>query len=104
MNDMEQSLTVTLYGREYSIRCAPHEVDTLRRAASYLDRMMHNIATTQELVSIDKIAVISALTVAFEHVEQNSQANKDSANVDRRLKKLLEKMESALTYQEELEV
>lgn len=107
MNQLE----VHIMGQSYVLTCPPEGEDQLRDAASRVDRVMCRIRDTGKARVRDRIAVLTALNLAFElaqsdlpdtpfkkdpyllETEENIEKNRASEAI---LKAVLQRLDSAL--------
>lgn len=88
MNTPKKSvLAVTILGKEYKIGCIPELQDSLKRSAKYLDNKMRDIRDLHQIVGLDKVAVLAALHIAHELLN-NSAPTIDDHQVNEKLKEL----------------
>jgi cell division protein ZapA len=95
---------VHILDKEYRVGCQDGEEDSLRASARYLDQRMRDIRDTGKVIGIDRIAVMAALNIAHELLEQQGQKQRVSQNINQRIRTLQERIESALTENNQLEV
>jgi cell division protein ZapA len=58
-------VTVTIFGRQYSIK-SEVDPDHIEKAAAYLDSKMQEIADSYPNISENRIAVLAALNITYE--------------------------------------
>lgn len=83
---------VTLLGKPYTIACNPGEEASLDRAAQYLDRAMKGVHAHSKTLGSEKVAIMAALNIANELLQQSDQQRIKDADVAR----LSERLERAL--------
>jgi cell division protein ZapA len=59
------SVTVTVFGREYSIK-SEVDPDYIKKAADYLNSKMQEIADSYPNISENRVAVLAALNITYE--------------------------------------
>lgn len=59
-------LDIHLLDKVYKISCPPGEQENLRRAAALLDRRMRDIRAGSRVMTLERLAVITALNLAHE--------------------------------------
>ncbi len=94
-------VTVKIYDQSYHLKCHVDDAEQLRQAAKRLDQMMRTVSEQQHILSIDKVAVITALTITQEYLKLHQDSSTEIQSVNTRLKKLLQKIQNTLTHQEE---
>lgn len=67
MNDAS-GVKVMILDREYQINCPEEEREGLLTAAHYLDSKMREMRSRSHNIGVDKLAVITALNIAYEMV------------------------------------
>jgi len=97
MADQVQTVKVTILDKDYQINCAPDEVNALKQSASYLDEKMREIKSRSSIFGLDRIAVMAALNIANDYL---NQASRTEAVVDTQaeaIRMLSGKLDQALT-------
>lgn len=90
------SVAVTILGKEFHVACPDEERSGLLASAALLDRRMKEIRDNGRIVGMDRIAVIAALNLAHEMLEQSGQREALSHTLTKRLRSLQERVEEAL--------
>lgn len=90
------AINVTILDREYAVACSPEERDGLIQAAAYLDGKMREVRSSAKLVGLERIAVMAALNIAFESLQQKQELSRVGTDVGEELKKMNAKLEAAL--------
>lgn len=67
-------LDVTIFGREYRVACAPGEESALQAAVRLLDARMNEVAGKLKSANSERVAVMTALNLAHEHLARSSGA------------------------------
>lgn len=88
-------VTVRILEKEFCVACPADERDSLLASARYLDGKMRQIRDSRKVVGIDRIAVICALNLAHELL-QNTAGTVAENNFATRVKNLHDKIEGAL--------
>ena len=65
-NAEENSIEVTLLGRNYRVTCGDGEREALMQAVAYLDGKMNEIKNSSKVTGTERIAVMAALNIAHE--------------------------------------
>jgi cell division protein ZapA len=97
-------VTVHILDKEYRILCQDGEQNDLLASARYVDSKMRDIRVTGKVIGTDRIAVMAALNIAHELLQQNQTKAQAGENVAKRLRGLQEKIEIALKTGNRLEV
>lgn len=88
-------VTVRILEKEFCVACPAEERDSLLASARYLDGKMRQIRDSRKVVGMDRIAVICALNLAHELL-QNKTAAPTENSFTARMKHLHDKIDSAL--------
>lgn len=73
------TLEVKILDKEYLVACPEEEQDALMRAARHLDRKMREIRASGKVFGLERIAVMAALNITHELLEQDSMSDATSA-------------------------
>ena len=82
------SVTIHILDREYQISCSEKEKKGLLSSAAYLDGKMREIKSFGNTLGTDRIAILSALTIAHELLnlskveEELNMVNEQVANIE----------------------
>ena len=87
---------VHILDKEYRVACQRGEEDELRKSARYLDQKMREIRTGGKVIGSDRIAVMAALNITHELLEQKGNQSTGSQAISRRLQTMQEKIDIAL--------
>lgn len=90
-----KTLTVTILEREYRVACPEGQEPKLEQAASALDRKMKEIRSTGKVFGIERIAVMAALNLTRELLDQEPVASHEQDTLSR----LESKIDGALPEQ-----
>ena len=96
MNDINIPVVVRILEKEYRVACQRGEEEALQNSARYLDQKMREIKTRGKVIGSDRIAVMAALNIAHELLEQKGHENTGSQAISRRLQMMQEKIDIAL--------
>jgi len=98
----ENSIEVTLLGRNYRVTCGPGEREALMQAVAYLDGKMGEIKKNSKVTGTERIAVMAALNIAYELLSVKIGGGLDVGQVKRRISDIEAKLDAALAQQEKL--
>jgi cell division protein ZapA len=98
----QESLTLTIFGRDYRIACTPEERADLVACARYVDAKMNDIRDTGKVVGADRVAVMAALQIAQELFSAKAGGGASLGELKRRLRQLNEMTDDMLATQEKL--
>lgn len=95
------AVSVYILDKEYRVVCREGEQDGLRASAQYLDRRMREIRQSGRIVGADRIAVMAALNITHELLEQRTTQGHGEQVLSQRIQSLQEKIEGALNDERE---
>lgn len=77
-------VTVRILDKDYVVACQPEEKDGLLASARHVDERMREIRKSGRVVGTDRIAVMAALNLAYELLQQGQkEAALDIAAMER---------------------
>ncbi len=91
-----KTITVCILDKEYRIACAVSEESGLKAAAEYLDQHMRQIRQTGKVIGVDRVAIMAALQMAFELINQHQGSTPASSSFTTRLQKLTQRLNESL--------
>jgi len=98
MNQDVIGVTVQLLGIDYRIACRRDERAGLIAAAHHLDSKMREVRDhSSKLLSPDAIAVMSALNVSYEWIQQQQQLTEQDTVLRHHTQDLLQKVDDLLS-------
>jgi len=73
-----ETITVSIFDKDYQVSCPADEVQALRDSAFYLDQKMREIKKSGSVLGLDRLAVMAALNItndflSVDREHQNSQ-------------------------------
>lgn len=74
MNEELARVTVRILDKEYQVACPDEERDMLMESAELLNRKMQEIRTAGKVVGLDRIAVMAALNLSHEILQNRAAA------------------------------
>ena len=88
--------TVEILGKHYPVRCPEEEVESLTRAATFLNEKMLEIQEQAKSAGAERVAVIAALNIAhqFQLLEQQNSGMIDK--IHHKINNLQEKLDTAI--------
>lgn len=95
-------ISVEILGKIYKVKCKAENVHGLRDAAVYLDKEMRNVRDNSQVIGLDRVAVITALNLAYQLLSIEKQGGKDVSVFTERVADLQKRIENALTQSEQL--
>ena len=103
-SDKNKAVSVTILDKEYRVACTPDEEEALLASARFLDQRMREIRTSGKVIGADRVAVMAALNMAHELLDQRQHQDEAADSVGKRLRGLKDKVEIALNDSAQLEL
>lgn len=103
MKALQEGISVSLLGKQFSVACPENERTSLAAAAEYLDRRMREIHATGKVIGLERCAVMAALNIAHELLELR-RSDGLSEEFEAKLRSLQQRIDVALQEQRELEL
>jgi len=103
MSDDMVGASVEIMGKTYQVKCPQAEIKSLQRAAQYLEEKMRIMRETG-ILSIDRVAIITALNIVHQLLMVEQQKNHHFQSINQRLHDLQAKVEQALTPNSQMEL
>ena len=94
--DNPVAVTVEILGVEYRIACEEGEKEALIASARYLDEKMHDVKSTGKVIGGERVAVMAALNISNELLQQKFVDHDRQKMIKSRLGGLQERIEIAL--------
>jgi cell division protein ZapA len=88
-------VAVNILDREFLIACTAEERPGLLAAARYLDGKMREMRTGARGAGLDRIAILAALNISHELLNEKQRETADSAQLAEKLQVLHTKLERA---------
>jgi cell division protein ZapA len=104
MNDRIVRVSVRILEKEYQVACPIEERSDLLDAAEFLNGKMREIRDTGNIVGADRIAVMAGLNLANELLKLRGKEQPVDGEIGKRVRNLREKVESALTRGQQLDL
>lgn len=104
MSKAGEPIAVNILGKEYRIACEPGAENELISAARFLDARMREVRGSGKVIGTDRIAVMVALNLAHELLEEKSEQDSAASSANKRLRALRERIEIALNDSTQLEL
>lgn len=96
-------VTVKILEKDYRIACAPNHKDSLEDSAALLNDKMLEIRTSGKVIGSDRIAVMAALNLAHDLLQQQQQTAGES-QLKQHLKQLREKIDGVVNETKQMEL
>lgn len=94
-NDILQ-VPVRILDKEYTIACPAEEREGLLESARILNDKMRDIRNSGKVIGSERIAVLAALNITHELLQQRHNGSGYTDDLSRRLRRLQERIEGAL--------
>lgn len=75
-----QTLSINILDRSYNIRCPKDQAEALKESAQYLDGQMRKMRSGNQVMSTDRVAVVTALNLAHELLTYRSHHSENEIN------------------------
>lgn len=98
------AVNVSIMGKDYLVACGDDEKQDLLRSAEYLDHKMREIRDSGKIIGTDRIAVMAALNIAHELLNQEGSGDVSQGMMRDRIMSLSNKIEDALYKSRQLEI
>ncbi|MFA5626567.1 MAG: cell division protein ZapA [Thiohalomonadaceae bacterium] len=89
-------IPVHILDKEYTIACPESERQGLLESARILNDKMREIRSTGKVIGSERIAVLAALNITHELLQQKHNGNSYTDDIGRRLQRLQARIENAL--------
>jgi cell division protein ZapA len=97
----EETIDISLNGREYRVACPPEEREALADAAAHLDEQLRKLAARTGAAG-EKLAIMTALNIAHEFIAFQRSGGFDMPDLRRRIGAMTARLDEALDSQERL--
>jgi len=98
------TVTVKILDKEYQVSCPQDEVEALTSSARYLDQQMRQIRETGKVFGIDRIAVMAALNLANELLQNRQVLGSLQSEANGRARHLTDRIMVALAEHKQLKL
>jgi cell division protein ZapA len=90
------TVALQIFGREYRLACPAEQTADLKRAAQLLDTRLRELKNADKLLTLDRLAVLAALTFAQELVGENASLHQQKSDLSDQLKRMHAKLDGVL--------
>jgi cell division protein ZapA len=101
VNEEPTPVSVRILDKDYLIACQPEEQDGLLAAARNVDERMREIRKTGRVIGADRIAVMTAINLAYELLHKNGKEGPFGAGEVERLAAIQGRIAAALADREQ---
>jgi len=98
-----QPINISILDKDYKVACPPGEQSALLESARFLDSKMREIRDSGKIIGTDRVAVMAALNIAHELLDQKANSKSGDIATSRRILRLQDKIETALSTNKQLE-
>ena len=92
---MENKVVVKIYGEDYPIT-GVSDPSYISRIADFLDSRMNDVAKNSPVKSRDKVAILTAMSLASELHEKKTRLETQDGDIDARIDSVLTRLDNAL--------
>ncbi len=103
MKEESIPVTVKILEKEYRIACAPNHKSSLEDSASLLNDKMLEIKQSGKVIGSDRIAVMAALNLAHDLLQQQQQSSSNN-QLALHLRQLREKIDGVVNESKQMEL
>ncbi|MCP3680138.1 MAG: cell division protein ZapA [Gammaproteobacteria bacterium] len=93
---IENRVDIRLLDRQFQIKCSAETRRGLEQAAQYLDQRMRKISDGAPMVSVERIAVITALNIVYDLLFAEDRNQQLSEEVINRIESMHQRIDRAL--------
>ena len=104
MTAENNTLTVSIVGKDYQVACPAGEEESLREAAHYLHKLMESIRASGRVVGLDRVAVMAALNVSNELLHSKNSRADSQAKVTAQVQKLSDRVADAISANKQMQI
>jgi cell division protein ZapA len=104
MSTQDHNIAIRILEKTYQIKCPTDMAQELQDAAVYVDNKMRQVRDSGKAVGLDRIAVITALNVAFDLLSVQKNNNQSVANISSRVRDMQKRIEESLMQYEQIEL
>ncbi|MEE9572844.1 MAG: cell division protein ZapA [Candidatus Neomarinimicrobiota bacterium] len=103
-NTSANNISVSILDKVYQVKCPADNVQELQNAAKYLDQKMREVRDDSNIVGLDRIAIITALNIAYSLLYTEQKENKEIDTMAGRLCNMQARIEELLTQDDQSEL
>lgn len=89
-------INVKIMDRDFKVKCPKDKIPELEESATYLSNKMHEMHRGEKIVSMDRIAVITALNIAYDLIVNKRQNSSYVSSIVNRIYRLQNKISQVL--------
>lgn len=88
--------TIEILGKVYPVKCQESELDSLQKAAQYLNDKMAEVQESGKVVDPGRIAIITALNIAHQMLQSDQQKTSFVSKLNQRITNLQDRLDTAI--------
>ena len=104
MSSNEPPVSLSILDKEYRVACPPGEEASLQASAHLLNTRIQEVRDRGKAIGADRIAVMAALNLANDFIQQKNEHERSSKTFSTRLRSLQDKIDAALKNSQQLEL
>ncbi len=89
------TVIVSILDKDYQVNCPEEQQSVLIDSARHLDAQMRNIHKSGKVIGLERIAVMAALNITHDLIQEKANKSDDSADTDQ-IRRLNNKADKAL--------
>jgi cell division protein ZapA len=91
-----KGVDVSIMGRDFTVSCTEEERPGLINAVNFLDKKMRDIRDSGKIVGVERIAIMTALNLAYELLNSKS-GDVDVGDIKRRVVSMQDQIDQMLS-------
>ena len=99
-----ETVRVQILDKDYQVACPAPQKEGLLEAARYLDQQMRSIRQGGKVIGVERIAVMAALNISHELLQQGHATEKNTHDLGERLRKLSSKLDDTIASYRQMEM
>jgi len=100
----DQPITLNILDKEYRIACPKGEEESLQASAHLLNARIQDIRDNGKALGTDRVAVMAALNLAHEFINQKSSHERTTTSMSNRVRTLKDRIDTTLKNSQQLEL
>lgn len=104
MSSNEPPITLNILDKEYRVACPAGEEESLQASAHLLNARIQEIRDRGKAIGADRVAVMAALNLAHEFLNQKNEYEHSCKSVSTRIRSLQDRIDVALKNSQQLEL
>ena len=104
MNNKTNTVLVQILDKDYQVACPVEEQSALLESARHLDQQMRDIRQSGKVIGMERIAVMAALNITHEMLQQTERAERGDEDINTDLKRLLGKVDDTIGLYRQIEI